>query len=164
MIPTSLPLEQLLTHIKPSGTLEHWAQAVCNITSLLSESSLTTFYRLPKTQINRGKKVSYLYLLAQTGHTTAPERVPSNAEFLQAAVGCEGAVLQNSPGGPFPQLLMNPDMQSGIAIVLGKKAPYQGLLIANYTAAYHYTGRTIELFEQIRTLVKHSPQASGGKK
>src|SRR6056297_2533859 len=164
MIPTSLPLEQLLVYIKPSGTLEQWAQAVCNVTSLLSESSLTTFYRLPKTQINRGKKVSYLYLLAQTGHTTAPERVPSNAEFLQAAVGCEGAVLQNSPGGPFPQLLMNPDMQSGIAIVLSKKAPYQGLLIANYTAAYHYTGRTIELFEQIRTLVKHSPQASGGKK
>jgi hypothetical protein len=59
---------------------------------------------------------------------------------------------------------MNPDMQSGIAVVLSNKAPYQGVLIANYTAAYHYTGRTIELFEQIRSLVKHSPQASGGKK
>jgi len=120
-------------------------------------------YRVPKTQTIRIEKSGKLYLHAQIGHTTAPKNISAGADFLQAAAGCEGAVVQNSPEGPFKDLLLNEHMESGIAVLLYATTPFRGLLVANYTAPYHYTGSSIGLFEQIRTLVKYTPQGPGGK-
>lgn len=163
MISTSLSLHQFLSHISSSESAEEWSKGICSFVSQLSGSSLTTLYRIPKTQNNRIGKSGRLYLHAQIGHTTAPKYISAGADFLQATVACEGAVVQNSPEGPFKNLLLNENMQSGIAVLLYATIPFRGLLIANYTAPYHYTGSSISLFEQIRTLVKYTPQGPGGK-
>ena len=160
---TSLTMNELLSQIRPDGSVEKWAKAVCSVISHITESSLTVFYKLPKTQTNQINKSGWLYLHAQIGHTTAPKRIPAGAEFLQAAAYSDSAVVQNNPSGPFSHLLLNSEMQSGIAVLLGEKAPYRGLLIANYSAPYHYNGAAIKLFEHLRTIVKFTPQNSGGK-
>ncbi len=161
---TSLSMNELLSQIGPEGSVEEWSKAVCRIISQTTDSSLTAFYKLPKAQTNQINKSEWLYLQTQIGHTIAPKRISSGSEFLQAASFSNSAVVQNSPSGPFTQLLLNPRMQSGIAVLLGDKAPYRGLLVANYIAPYHYNGTTITLFEHIRTIAKYTPKNSGGKK
>ncbi|MFW6209834.1 MAG: hypothetical protein ACOC7X_14155 [Spirochaetota bacterium] len=181
MRPTDLSLNQLLENLSPAKSPDEWAQTVCRITSQLSGSSLTAFYTTtPNTQ--------ELSIQAKIGHTAAAKHISQQSGLFQAAAGCQGAVLQNSASGPFPELLLNEGMQSGIAVLLelGANLPTHskstgktsltGLLIANYSAPYHYTGNTIALFEQVRTLFSFTPQgktsgaakkgsrASGGKK
>lgn len=160
MIPTELSLQQLLEHINPAGTSDEWAKTICRSISQMTGSSLTALYRLPK-------KTQWLVLQAHIGHTAPPKHLSNRSEFFQAAAECGGAVLQNSPTGPFPELLLNEQMQSGIAVLLGNQAvvsgPFPGILIANYSAPYHFTGSTIALFEQVRTLVHYAPKSSGGK-
>ncbi len=193
MIHTNISLDQLLENISPAESPGEWAQAVCRMASQLTGSSLTAFYSIrPDTQ--------ELSIQAKIGHTEAPKHISKHTDLFQAAAGCEGAVLQNSASGPFPELLLNDDMQSGIAVLLGPgrnlpargkpagksttkspakpagKTSFTGLLIANYSAPYHYTGSTIALFEQVRTLFSFAPQGkaslaakkgsqgSGGKK
>ena len=167
MIHKELSLEQLLSHISPAGSHEDWAKAICHIASQLTQSSLTALYTLPH-------NAQKLTLQAKIGHTEVPKSLSINSEFFQAADWCNGAVVQNSAAGPFQDLLLNEDMQSGIAILLesvpasvsedrashrsSKQELFTALLVANYSAPYHYTGRTIALFEQVRTLISYTPQ------
>lgn len=165
MIHSELSLQQLLEHISLAGSHDEWAKAVCRVASQLTKSSLTALYKLPH-------NTNLLALQAKIGHTDVPKTISKDAAFFQAAAGCGGAVVQNSPAGPFQNLLLNKRMQSGIAVLVKtnptdtakqkstSQAHFIGLLIANYTAPYHYTGSTIALFEQVRTLLSYAPRGS----
>ncbi len=169
MIHKELSLQQLLEHISPASSHEEWALAICRVASQLTESSLTALYKVPR---NANK----LTLQAKIGHTEVPKSISTQSEFFQATAWCDGAVVQNSATGPFQDLLLNEKMQSGLAVLLesvpagisegtathqsSKQEAFTGLLVANYSAPYHYTGSTIALFEQVRTLISYAPQGN----
>lgn len=141
--------EKIFVRLRERDKVPEWAETLCREVAEASGSELTAFYRIPG-----GKKVPrWAYLSAQTGYVSVPERLPMEREDLSIAVETGLTVVQNSPAGPFPGLLLSEKMRSGVAICLGDPKIVYGVLVANHGSPFFYTAEVIGLLEGLGRLM-----------
>jgi hypothetical protein len=141
--------EEIFLRLRERKEAAAWAETLCREVAEASGSALTAFYRIPG-----GKKAArWVYLEAGTGYVKVPERLARDREDLRIAMETGLTVVQNSPGGSFPGLLLSGQMRSGIAVRLGASSIVDGILIANHGSPFFYTGTTIRLLERLGKLL-----------
>ena len=120
----------------------------------LTGSHCSCWYRVPRQR--GGTAAQWLTLGARIGLAAVPKRLPAEHETVQFLRECGGAVVQLSPSGPFPLLLLHDALQSAAAVAVRARSGEEGLLIVGSRAPYAYNGEAIAILEQLGTFARHA--------
>jgi len=115
-----------------------------------TSSHLVSYYGVSRKRKSPDASVG---LIQKLGKTLAPDFFSTKNEIFQLLYENRKVAVQNSPEGPFPEILLNKDMRSGLALYLPDCEDSPGLLIANHSAPFHYTAEFISVVELLGQLV-----------
>lgn len=124
------------------------ALELCSLVSEMTGAKLSCFFRIPV----KKKNPKWAYLVSKTGSGDVQERIAVEEIDAEALLSGSLSVVQNTKGGPFPEILCAPGMKSGIAIMLQLDS-LKGLLLVNHDSPYHFSLQEIQFIEALASLL-----------
>ncbi len=99
------------------------------------------------------KPASDLTLYYQRGRHTAPATLPGDGELASFVAECgESVVLLDRKPGPFGEILLTSQMQSGIALPVSSQKNHFGLLILNSSISNFYNRKRYHFLDSFNSL------------
>ncbi len=140
------------------------AERYCEIAARLTEAYVSAYYRFPKTK-NASKSAqmaTWLNFMAKRSGEELPQRLSAEGAHIEILTTLRKSVVQLTPKGPFPQLLVVPNARSALAVYLEVSSTERGVLFLNSRTPFYFNGTHIELIEALSDWIYSKRGAHNG--
>ena len=136
------------------------AERYCEIAARVTEVDVSAYYRFPKSKTAR--RATWLNFMAKRGGEELPQRLSTEGAHLEILTSYRKAVVQLTPEGPFPQMLIAPTARSALAVYVETSTTERGVLFLNSRIPYYFTGAHIGLMEALAEWINSKRGAHNG--
>ncbi len=118
---------------------------LCELAARRTGAEITALYRYSK----KNGTASRLSLAAQRGIQELPARIAASGDHIGILEETGKALVVSRQNGPFKDLLLLPEAASALAIYVEASAQERGILIINSRRPLSFSGKEIELIEEL---------------
>jgi hypothetical protein len=144
------------------------ADRYCEIAARMTEADISAYYRFPKKKntaknaANDSQRAIRLNFMAKRGGEEVPQRLSAEDPHVEILATLRRAVVQLTPEGPFPQMLIVPSARSALAVYIESSATERGVLVLNSRTPYYFNGAHLGLMEALADWINSKRGAHNG--